>query len=140
MATIKSLNKWANRHTYLPLDLLRIAFGVFLFIQGINFMGNSEALLELVKPIQSIVGEMVMIHYVAPAHFVGGLLIAFGLLTRLASIAQLPVLVGAVLINLLGEMNTTNFILSTVALLLCIFFIFYGSGKHSVDYRLKMER
>ncbi len=140
MATIKSLNKWANRHTYYPLDLLRIAFGVFLFIQGINFMGNSEMLLELIKPLQSIVGEMAVIHYVAPAHFVGGLLIAFGLLTRWACIAQLPVLIGAVLINILGDMQTGNFILSSVALILCVFFIFYGSGKHSMDYRLKMER
>ena len=32
MATIKSLNKWANAHTYYPLDLLRVALGVFLFI------------------------------------------------------------------------------------------------------------
>ncbi|MDX1758160.1 MAG: DoxX family membrane protein, partial [Arenibacter algicola] len=30
MATIKSLNKWANAHTYYPLDLLRVALGVFL--------------------------------------------------------------------------------------------------------------
>lgn len=140
MATIKSLNKWANKHTYLPLDLLRIAFGVFLFIQGINFMGNSEVLLELVKPLQSIVGEMAVIHYVAPAHFVGGLLIAFGLLTRWAAIAQLPILIGAVLINIVGEMQTGNFVLSSLALVFCIFFIFYGSGKHSMDYRLKMER
>ena len=140
MATIKSLNKWANRHTYLPLDLLSIAFGVFLFIQGINFMGNSGMLLELIKPLQSIVGEMAVIHYVAPAHFVGGLLIAFGLLTRWAAIAQLPVLIGAVLINIVGEMQIGNFILSTVAFILCIFFIIYGSGKHSMDYRLKMER
>jgi len=28
MGTVKTLNKWANRHTYLPLDLLRIALGV----------------------------------------------------------------------------------------------------------------
>lgn len=140
MATIKSLNKWANRHSYYPVDLLRIAFGIFLFIQGINFMGNSSMLLELVKPLQSIVGEMAVIHYVAPAHFVGGLLIAFGLLTRWACIAQLPVLIGAVLINIVGEMQTGNFILSTLALLLCVFFIFYGSGKHSMDYKLKMQR
>ena len=140
MATIKSLNKWANRHSYYPVDLLRIAFGVFLFIQGINFMGNSSMLLELVKPLQSIVGEMAVIHYVAPAHFVGGLLIAFGLLTRWACIAQLPVLIGAALINIVGEMQTGNFILSTLALVLCVFFIFYGSGKHSMDYKLKMQR
>ncbi|NND63716.1 MAG: DoxX family protein [Flavobacteriaceae bacterium] len=140
MGTIKSLNKWANAHTYYPLDLIRIALGVFLFIKGINFMGNTAALLDMIKPLQSVTGEMMAIHYVAPAHFVGGILIAFGLLTRWAVIAQLPILIGAVIINFAGDMNSTNLILSSVALLLCIFFAFYGSGKHSVDKYLKMQQ
>lgn len=140
MGTIKTWNKWANRHSYYPLDLLRVALGVFLFIKGINFMGNTQMLLELINPLQSIGGEMIMIHYVAPAHFVGGLLIAFGLLTRWAVIAQLPILIGAVLINILGEMHATSMILASVILLLCVFFLFFGSGKHSVDYYLKMQK
>jgi len=140
MGTIKSLNKWANAHTYYPLDLLRVALGVFLIIKGFNFMGNTLELLELIKPMQSLVGEMMAIHYVVPAHFIGGLLIAFGLLTRWAAIAQLPILVGAVIINFAGEMNTTNLILALVALVLCVFFAFYGSGKHSVDKYLKMQQ
>ena len=82
MDTIKTLNKWANAHTYLPLDLLRIALGVFLFIKGINFMADSTMLVSLFKPMQNMAGGMVVIHYVVPAHFIGGLLIAFGLLTR----------------------------------------------------------
>ncbi len=140
MGTIKSLNKWANAHSYYPLDLLRVALGVFLFIKGINFMGNTAALLDLIKPLQSVSGEMMAIHYVAPAHFVGGILIAFGLLTRWATIAQLPILIGAVYINFAGEMNTTNLILSSSALLLCLFFTIYGSGKHSVDKYLRMQQ
>ena len=82
---------------------------------------------------------MITIHYVAPAHLMGGILIFFGLLTRWAIIAQLPILIGAVLINFLGEMNTTNLLISSIVLLLCIFFLFYGSGKNSVDYYMKMQ-
>lgn len=140
MGTIKSLNKWANAHTYYPLDLLRVALGAFLFIKGINFMSNAEILVELIKPLQSVAGDMMAVHYVAPAHFVGGILIAFGLLTRWAIVAQLPILIGAVLINFLGEMSTSNLIQSSVVLLLCLFFLLYGSGKHSVDYYLKMQK
>ncbi len=140
MGTIKSLNKWANKNTYYPLDLLRIALGVFLFIQGINFMSNVEMLMELFEPIESYGVGMLALHYVAPAHFVGGILITFGLLTRWAVIAQLPILVGAVLINFIGTMQAGNFILALLALILCIFFAFYGSGKHSVDYYLKMQQ
>lgn len=140
MATIKSLNKWANAHTYYPLDILRIALGVFLFIKGIDFMANIEVLMELFKPIQNFAGGMLAIHYVIPAHFIGGLLIVFGLLTRWALILQLPIIVGAVLINFIGEMNAINLIFSVLVLLLCVFFIFYGSGKHSVDYYMKMQK
>ncbi|MBQ0735081.1 DoxX family protein [Aquimarina celericrescens] len=140
MPTIKSLNKWANAHTYYPLDLLRIALGVFLFIKGINFISNSQILVDLIKPVQNLAGAMIIIHYVAPAHLIGGILIAFGLLTRWSVLAQLPLLIGAILINFIGEMNTANLVIAGVIFLLCIFFLLYGSGKHSVDYYLKMQQ
>ncbi|MFD1161916.1 MULTISPECIES: DoxX family protein [Hwangdonia] len=140
MGTIKSLNKWANAHTYLPLDLIRIALGVFLFIKGINFMGNSEMLMSLFEPVQNMAGGMFIIHYVAPAHFIGGILIAFGLLTRWAIMAQLPILIGAIAINFLGEMNSDNLTLALITFLVCVFFLFYGSGKHSADYYFKMQQ
>lgn len=140
MGTIKILNKWANRHTYYPLDLLRIALGVFLLYKGLYFMGNTQMLMELFKPFQNMVGGMILVHYVAPAHLIGGLLIIFGLLTRWAVIGQLPIIFGAVLINFIGDMNANNLILSLVILLLCIFFLFYGSGKNSADYYFKMQQ
>ncbi|GAA4274088.1 DoxX family protein [Aquimarina gracilis] len=140
MPTIKSLNKWANAHTYYPLDLLRIALGVFLFIKGINFISNSQILVDLIKPVQNLAGAMIVVHYVAPAHLIGGILIAFGLLTRWSVMAQLPLLVGAILINFIGEMNVANLIIASIIFLLCAFFLFYGSGKHSVDYYLKMQQ
>ena len=140
MGTIKSLNKWANAHTYYPLDLLRVALGVFLFIKGIHFLNNMQSLIQLFEPIKDIPGGMVWLHYVMPAHFIGGILIAFGLLTRWAIIAQIPILIGALLVNLLGEFNTGSFLLATLTLILCVFFLFYGSGKHSADYYFKMQQ
>lgn len=140
MDTIKTLNKWANAHTYIPLDIVRIALGVFLFFKGINFMTNTEILVTLFEPLQSFAGGMVALHYVAPAHFIGGILIAFGLLTRWAIIAQLPILIGAIIINFAGEMDTNNLFLATITLLVCIFFLFYGSGKNSADYYFKMQQ
>lgn len=140
MGTIKSLNKWANAHTYYPLDLLRVALGIFLFYKGVYFMSNLPVLLDLYEPVKPVLGDMMLVHYIAPAHFVGGILIIFGLLTRWAVIAQLPLIIGAVLINFIGEMNTSNLILSSITLLVCIFFLIYGSGKHSVDKYLKMQQ
>lgn len=140
MGTIKSLNKWANAHTYLPLDIIRVTLGVFLFIKGIHFLNDMQSLINLFEPIENIPGGMIWLHYVMPAHFIGGILIAFGLLTRWAIIAQIPILIGAVLINFLGEMNTSNLLLAIATLLICVFFLFYGSGKHSADYYFKMQQ
>lgn len=140
MGTVKSLNKWANAHTYYPLDLVRVALGVFLFIKGVEFMTNHEQMAEMARPFQGIPGGMIILHYIAPAHFVGGFLIVVGLLTRWAALAQIPILIGAILTNFLGQMHTTNLILSVMTFLVCLFFIVYGSGKHSADYYLKMQK
>ena len=140
MASIKSLNKWANAHTYYPLDILRLALGIFLFMKGIDFMSNQAQMAEVLKPFQDLPGGMLILHYIVPAHFMGGFLIVVGLLTRWAVAAQLPILIGAIFANFLGEMNSTNLILATITLLVCLFFLFYGSGKHSTDYYLKMQK
>lgn len=140
MASIKSLNKWANAHTYYPLDILRLALGIFLFMKGIDFMSNQAQMAEVLKPFQDLPGGMLILHYIVPAHFMGGFLIVVGLLTRWAVAAQLPILIGAIFANFLGEMNSTNLILATITLLVCLLFLFYGSGKHSTDYYLKMQK
>ena len=50
MDTVKSLNKWANRHTSYPIDLLRIALGVFLFFKGISFIGANQDVADAFSP------------------------------------------------------------------------------------------
>lgn len=140
MGTIKSLNKWANAHTYYPVDLARIMLGIFLFYKGTTFLSSTQYLVDIVKPLNDLGGTLFLIHYVAPAHLIGGVLIAFGLLTCWAVIAQLPILLGAVAINFIGEMNANNLITSSVVLILSICFMVYGSGKHSADYHLKMQQ
>ena len=140
MNSVKELNKWANTHTYLPIDLLRIALGVFLFMKGISFVTNIQYLADLISPIDRIGGGMFLIHYIAPAHMVGGIMIVFGLLTRWAIIAQLPILIAAIIINFMGEMHSQNLLFALFALAICVFFLFYGSGKHSADYYFKMQK
>ncbi|MDR7210843.1 DoxX family protein [Flavobacterium piscis] len=140
MENVKNLNKWANAHTYLPIDLVRIILGVFLFMKGISFVTNIQYLQELISPIDQFGGGMFLLHYIAPAHMIGGIMIVFGLLTRWAIAAQLPILFGAVLVNFMGQMHSENLVLAVTVLLICIFFLFYGSGKHSADYYFKMQQ
>lgn len=140
METVKSLNKWANAHTSYPLDFLRIVVGIFLFWKGVSFITNTEYYDQLVTPIKSLGGGMLIVHYVMAAHMVGGVMIVFGLLTRWSIMAQIPILLGAFLVNFIGEMHPGNLILSLLLLAICVFFLFFGSGKHSADYYFKMQQ
>lgn len=140
MLSVKSMNKWANAHTYYPLDLLRIALGVFFFIKGIGFISQTQTLIELLEPLRGYAGTMITVHYVAFAHLVGGLLIAFGLLTRWAIAVQIPILIGAIMINFVGVMSGARLLEASLVFLISLFFLVYGSGKHSVDYYMKMNQ
>ena len=103
-------------------------------------MQNQDVLAELIKSVEQITGGMLFLHLVIPAHFVGGIMIAFGLLTRWVMLVQIPILIGAVIINFTGEMNSTNLLLASITLAVCVFFLFYGSGKRSADYYFKMQK
>jgi uncharacterized membrane protein YphA (DoxX/SURF4 family) len=140
MNNIKTLNKWANAHTYLPVDIVRMALGVFLFMKGIFFVSNIQYLVDLISPIDRIGGGMFLLHYIAPAHLIGGILIFFGLLTRWAILAQLPILFCAIIINFMGNMHHQNLLLAILTFSVCVFFLIYGSGKNSADYFFKMEK
>jgi putative oxidoreductase len=136
MEIILKLNRWANAHTNYGIDALRVALGLFLAYKGIAFF-NSEYL-------DNIAGSegiyFLLTHYISMAHLAGGILIALGLITRLSALVQIPILAGAVIMNFTGNMNVSNLAQAGVALILCIFFMIYGSGKHSVDYKLKMHK
>ena len=136
----KGLNKWANSHTSITLDFLRVALGVFLIYKGASFITNNRDFEDLIAPISNFLGGMFMFHYIAAAHIMGGIIIIFGLLTRWAIIAQLPILFGAVLINFIGEMHLGNLLVAFLVLAISLFFLFFGSGKHSADYYFKMEK
>lgn len=140
MESVKSLNKWANAHTSYYIDVLRIAIGVFLFYKGISFITNTEYYDFYAEPLKKIGGGMIIIHYVVAANVVGGIMIVFGLLTRWAIFAHIPILIGAILINFIGKMDFQNLISAIVIFIVCLFFLFYGSGKHSADYYFKMQQ
>lgn len=140
MESVKSLNKWANAHTSYYIDILRIAIGVFLFYKGISFITNAEYYDFYAEPLKKFGGGMIIIHYVVAANVVGGIMLVFGLLTRWAIFAHIPILMGAILINFIGKMDFQNLLSAILTFVVCLFFLFYGSGKHSADYYFKMQQ
>lgn len=83
---------------------------------------------------------MLIIHIVAFAHMVGGILIVFGLFTRRSVLIQIPIIGYAFLLNFIEIFNWSNTIQSGVCLLLCLFFVYFGGGKYSADYNFNMEQ
>lgn len=139
METIVKLNKWANSHTNVVTDILRVALGVFLIYKGLLFIDQTDYLMSLITVTDHDMTRMFFGHYIAPVHMVGGLFIVLGFFTRLSAIFQLPILIGAVIVGLSVGTQGAELPQAIIALGLCIFFVFYGSGKHSIDYRMKLN-
>lgn len=139
MKAIVKMNKWANSHTGLVLDTLRIGLGVFLFWKGLEFSTQTTDLVKLMQPEDPLAATIFFAHYIAMAHLAGGILVTLGLITRLSLIFQLPMLIGAVILHSTGGLDPSQFIQASFALIATGFFIVVGSGKHSVDYTLKMN-
>jgi len=139
METIVRMNKWANSHTNILFDVMRVGLGSFLFWKGMQFAGQTETLVRLMQPTDPQAATIFIAHYIAMAHLAGGILVVFGLITRLALIIQLPILTGALVVHATGQMPPPEFYQALAALILSVFFVVIGSGKHSADYSWKMN-
>lgn len=137
MEKYRELIRWQSRHNTIGFDLVRIFMGVALFVRGVIFMQNPEALAELAGDGTAAVTSVQS--YVIWSHLIGGLLLVLGLLTRLAALVQIPILANAVFFVHLewgfAEPNQSLELAVLVLVLLAVIFI-YGAGKLSVDYRL----
>ncbi|MBX0331785.1 DoxX family protein [Pontibacter sp. HSC-14F20] len=130
------IEHWADTHHPVWVDFLRMALGIFLFVKGVMFIQDTEALQNIMHNSQFQWVSFGMAHYVAFAHLVGGLLIAMGLVTRIAILFQLPILLGAVFfINPQRGFYSENTELwsSIIVLILLVVFLILGSGRLSVD-------
>lgn len=127
----KPLN-WLENNRELAYALIRFFVGIALFVRGWIFLTNPDAIMEMAKD-QSL---YMWFSYITFAHLIGGLLLMVGLLSRFASIIQLPVLVGAVFVVNIGEkLGSINqsLELAVLVLVLLVIFSLFGSGFYSLD-------
>jgi putative oxidoreductase len=142
MNSLQRLELWGEAHHPRYLDILRVALGVFLFIKGIEFAGKSSVLPDILSNQVAFSGFLLMLvqHYIIFAHIAGGFMIATGLLTRVAAIAQIPVVLGALIFFNQDMMSHFGyFIIPLVVLFLLIWFAVIGSGPWSLDRALDRE-
>ncbi|MEM1055875.1 MAG: DoxX family protein [Bacteroidota bacterium] len=130
------LTAWADTNRGVALDLIRIYLGVGLFARGIVFLNDTSAVVELAGADGSGFSSVALAHYIGLAHLGGGILLAGGLLTRVAAILQIPVLFGATFIIHFPESflaANQSFAFSALVLaLLCVFAV-WGGGRWSLD-------
>jgi putative oxidoreductase len=136
MNLLQRIDRWGETHHPRWLDAVRVLLGVFLFYKGVVFIQNIDVLKAVIneKPFLTVV-SMWLAHYIVFAHLAGGVLITFGLLTRPAILANLPILIGALIFvhTPTGLFSTYDIGLSILVLLLLLFFLVEGSGPVSYD-------
>jgi uncharacterized membrane protein YphA (DoxX/SURF4 family) len=137
MNLLQRIDRWGERHHPRWLDGIRVLLGVFLFYKGVVFIQNINALKAVIDESPWLtVMSFWLAHYIVFAHLLGGVLIIFGLLTRVAVLAQIPILLGALFFvhtstGLFNVHEGTG--LSILVLLLLVFFLVEGSGPISFD-------
>ena len=130
-----------KRHYW--IEGLRIFLGALLLYKGYYFVEHLALLYDYIDDTMPV-NAFVVSHYVVFAHLAGGLMIVFGMLTRIAVLAQIPiVLLGAVYYSGQGGTffgPTTELEYSLLIFVLLVVFFFYGSGKCSVDHYILRKK
>ncbi|OQP56506.1 DoxX family protein [Niastella populi] len=138
MNLLQRLEYWGDRHHPKWADILRFALGIFLFYKGIEFLENMSTMISRMSGFlpNSYFALSILGHYIVFAHLVGGLMLAFGLLTRAACLMQIPILIGAIFfINQAEGMFRpfSQLIITLLSLAGLIYFLIAGNGPWSVD-------
>lgn len=142
MSSYRDLADWINDNREVVIDIVRIYLGIGLFVRGVLFAATQQGIEVLVDLSEFSLASAALAHYVTFAHLVGGLMLAAGLLTRLASLIQIPILTGAVFLvhvqqGLLSADQSLEF--SALVLFLLVVVFVFGGGPWSAD-RYVFER
>jgi uncharacterized membrane protein YphA (DoxX/SURF4 family) len=137
MAAKPTLGEWIDENRDRVWDLVRIYLGFALVVKGFAYMLHMHAFAATMEHEGVPLAGTGLAEAVAVAHVAGGLMMAFGILTRVGAIIQIPNVLGAILFvhlreGLFTEGQTLEFSLLVLFLLVLIAFI--GAGRLSADY------
>jgi uncharacterized membrane protein YphA (DoxX/SURF4 family) len=142
MNYIDRVEHWGDVHHPKYLDILRIVFGAFLIIKGIEFANSTTTVTNLVTgqiPFNSFM-VLFLVQYIVFSHIMGGFLISIGMLTRAAALVQIPILLGAIIfVDWQIMLPFSQFLVALFTLILLIMFSVVGSGPWSVDHEIDVK-
>ena len=138
------IEDWADHHHPKWIDYLRILLGIVLLLKGIALIINREqVVINMEMSNIDVFSFLVTSQYVLVFYIAGGLLVSIGLLTRVITLFQIPVIIATIVfINYHQGLFALNsdLIYSILILGLLIFYFIYGSGTFSVDYLLSKQK
>ncbi|MFN4110847.1 MAG: DoxX family protein [Ignavibacteria bacterium] len=131
--------KYFEERKTLAYSLIRIFIGVALFIRGFLFVSDPATVTRIAGNEQNFY----LFAYLTIGHLIGGFLLAIGYFTRLASLIQIPILLGAVFVihikqGLLSSGQSLE--ISVLVLFLLIIFFLFGSGELSIESYLSKKK
>jgi putative oxidoreductase len=141
MGLMHQMDEWSSKHHPKWLVVLRVVLGLCLFLKGFDFIQNSVELTGFFSA-TSYFSKATWLNTAIPwIHLLGGSMIIVGLFTRLWSLVQIPILLGAILfVNTKTEIaagESSNLMFPIIILILLVFFFVEGGGPISLDYYFK---
>jgi uncharacterized membrane protein YphA (DoxX/SURF4 family) len=137
MAQRHPVMDWISANRDLVWELVRIYLGFALVIKGFAYMFHHRELAVSMGASGVPFASPGFAELVALTHIAGGLMMAFGILTRIGAMIQIPNLVGAVLFvhlkeGLFTQGGSLEFA-TLVLFLLCVIAV-VGAGRLSIDW------
>lgn len=138
MSTLQKIVNWLDNYREVAFDLLRIYLGVGLMVRGVLFLVEPTTFIDLLSTsVPPWLASAALINLIAVVHIIGGVMMAVGLLTRLAALIQIPILLGAVfMVHMDGGLlaSDESFEFSALVLFLLALVTLHGSGRWSLDF------
>lgn len=139
MHTLALIDEWTSKHHPKWIDIFRVALGAVLLAKGFSYINHSYLIGTLVADSTFSFVSVMIASYVVLVQIGAGIMLIFGLKTRVAVLFELPILIVAVFfVNLPKGFQVLNYELyiSIAALFFDMFFLSFGSGDYSLDHHL----
>jgi putative oxidoreductase len=131
------MDKWSEHNRDVGLLLLRIVLGAVLMLKGYRFLFHTNDVTNIINSYHPSSLATIFAWVIIFANLLGGLFILIGILTRIVCLIQIPILVGAMLINIGTHLlNSSEWLLAFVTFFLIVYLYIYGSGKYSIQHVL----
>ena len=139
MEKLNNYLDYLNSKQNIAYSFIRIFLGIALLIRGIILIIDPQTIIEIARK----ENLHAFISYVTIGHLLGGIMLIFGLYSRLGALIQIPILFSAVfIVNLHNGLmhGSESFELSALVLFLLMIYFIWGAGKISIDHFLTAKK